>query len=247
MAKQSGLGDQLLIAGYNLSGDIGSLSRIAAPSQVFDVTAINVSAFERILGKLDGEMAFSAFFNDAVGQEHARLKAKGSDANQVCSYLHGSAIGKWGAGLVAKQVNYDPTRDADGMLNIAVQMMGSAYGLDHGQQLTAGLRTDTGATAGSSLDNAAASTKGLSAYLQVTAFDGTDVTVAIQSSSDDGAGDAYANVTGGVFTQVTGITAERIVTSLTASIERYLKVTTTTSGGFNSVTFSVIVCRNPVA
>lgn len=214
---------------------------------MFDVSAINVSAYERILGKADGVMEFTAFFNKADEQEHAVLKAKRSGANVVCSYLHDATIGDWGAGLVAKQINYDPSRPADGSLTIGVQMLSALYGLDHGAQLTAGLRTDTEATAGSSLDNAASSSRGLSAYLQVTEFDGTDVTIAIQSSSDNGSSDAFANVTGGVFTQVTGVTAERIVTSLTASIERYLKVTTTTSGGFNSVTFSVIVCRSPVA
>ena len=211
------------------------------------MTAINVSAFERILGKMDGAMEFSAFFNDAASQEHARLKAKGSGNNQVCTWLRGSTIGQGAAGIVAKQVNYDPTRAADGGLTIAVQMIGALYGLDHCAQLTAGLRTDTAATNGASLDNAVATTKGLSAYLHVTAFSGTDVTMRVQESSDDAVGDPFANVTGGAFTQVTGITAERIVTSLTLAVERYLRVVTVTTGGVTSVTFSVVVCRFPVA
>src|SRR3972149_4985663 len=40
-------------------------------------------------------------------------------------------------------------------------------GLEHGEQPTAGRRTDTSATNGSSLNNAASSALGLSAYLQV--------------------------------------------------------------------------------
>ncbi len=86
---------------------------------------------------------------------------------------------------------------------------------------------------------------GLQAYLQVLSFTGTDVTVKLQSSSDDGGSDAYADVTGGAFTQVTaGPTSERIATSSALEIERYLRVTTTTTGGFTELSFIVVACVN---
>lgn len=246
MAKENGLGDSLLVDGYNLSGDIGAVQTISSMSGVLDMTAINVSAKERILSHLDGTLGFMSFFNDASNQEHAVLKAKSSGANRVMTWLRGSTIGKAAYGIVAKQVNYDPTRGQDGSLTIDVQGVGAAYGGEFADQLTAGLRTDTAATNGASLDNAAASSKGLSAYLQVTAFTGTDVTMRIQESSDNGSVDAFANVTGGGFTQVTSApTSERIVTSLTLSVERYLRAVTVTTGGVTSVTFSIIVCRWP--
>lgn len=248
MAKQSGLGDSLLVDGYNLSGDIGALGGIASTCEPFDVTAIDKSAYERVPGRLDGALGFTSFFNDAANQEHAVLKAKRSGNNSVMCWLRGGAIGKAGYGIVAKQTTYDPSRPADGSLTIDVQALGAAYGGEFADQLTAGLRTDTEATNGSSLDNAASSARGLSAYLQVTAFDGTDVTIRIQESSDNGGSDAFANVTGGAFTQVTAApTAERIVTSLSQTVERYLRAITATSGGFNSVTFAVLVFRSPVA
>lgn len=247
MAKQSGLGDSLLVDGYNLSGDIGAVQTIQSQSGVLDMTAINASAKERILSHLDGTLGFNAFFNDASNQEHAVLKAKNSGSNRVMTWLRGATIGKAAYGIVAKQVNYDPTRGQDGSLTIDVQGVGAAYGGEFADQLTAGLRTDTAATNGASLNNGAASSLGLSAYLHVTAFSGTDVTMKVQSSSDDGAGDAFATITGGTFTQVTGVTAERIVTSLTQAVEQYLRVITETSGGVTSVTFSVVVCRWPKA
>ena len=210
------------------------------------MTAINASAKERILSHLDGELGFNAFFNDASNQEHAALKAMGSGANRVMTWLRGSTIGKAAYGIVAKQVNYDPNRAADGSLTIDVQGLGAAYGGEFADQLTAGLRTDTGATNGASLDGLAASSKGLSAYLQVTAFSGTDVTMRIQESSDDAVGDPFANVTGGGFTQVASApTAERIVTSLTLAVERYLRAITVTTGGVTSVTFALVGCRWP--
>ena len=248
MAKQTGLGDSLLIDGYDLSGDIGSVQTIKSEAKPLEVTAINVSAIERILGHHDGMMEFNAFFNDAASKEHVVLKAKNSGSNRVCSYLHGATLGNWAAGIVAKQINYDPTRGADGSLTEGVLMNGAAYGLDHCDQLTAGLRTDTGATNGPAVDNwkAAATTLGLSAYLQVTAFSGTDVTVKIQDSAD-GSTD-WQDVVGGGFTQiVSGPTSERIRTASGLTVRRYLRVVTVTTGGVTSVTFSVIACRFPVA
>lgn len=248
MAKQSGLGDKLLIDGYDVSGDIGSLSSISSTAAPFEVTAIDKSAIERIPGRVDGMLGFTAFFNDAANREHAVFKAKGGGANRVCCWLRGGTIGKGGYGIVAKQQNYDPSRPADGSLTIDVQAIGAAYGGEFADQLTGGLRTDTGAANGASLDNLVATTRGLSAYLQVTAFAGTDATVRIQESSDDAVGDPFANVTGGGFTQVTvAPTAERIVTSVTLSVERYLRAVTVTTGGFTSLTFSVLVFRSPVA
>lgn len=86
---------------------------------------------------------------------------------------------------------------------------------------------------------------GLQAYLQVISFTGTDATIKLQSSADNGATDTYADVTGGAFTQVTsGPTSERIATSASLEIERYLRVVTTTSGGFTSLSFVVVVAPN---
>lgn len=244
MAKEAGLGDFLFVDGVDLSGDVGAVQRIGAPSGPLDVTAISKSAHERIFGLFDGEIAFNAFFNDAASQEHATLKAKGSGADRILSYFHGSGIGEMAAGLVAKQMNYDPTRAADGMLTIDAQTLGNGYGLDWCEQLTAGKRTDTAATNGSSWDNGAATALGLAIYLQVFSFTGTSITVAVQESSDDAVGDPFAAVTGGAFAAASAVGAQRIVTSLTLAVERYLRVVTT--GTFNPCTFAVCASRYPV-
>lgn len=141
---------------------------------------------------------------------------------------------------MAKQVNYDPTRAADGSLTIQVQAQSTDYGLQWGKQLTAGKRTDTAATNGTGVDFGAAWTNGLQAFLHVFSFTGTSVTVKLQESSDNGAGDAWADVTGGGFTAATGRTAQRI--AKTGSGERYLRVVTT--GTFSSAVFAVTVVVN---
>lgn len=242
MSKQSGLGDQLFIAGYDLSGDIGSVQRMAKTSGVLDITAINATGYERIHSHADGEITFNAFFNDAASQEHAVLAAKGSGADRIVTYFHGSTIGNVAAGLVSKQINYDGTRGNDGSLTFNIQALANAYGLDYGQMLTAGKRTDTTATNGSSLDGTASTTTGWTAYLQVFSFSGTSVTVAIQDSADNS---SWLALSGASFTAATGITSQRLAaSSLTATVRRYVRVVTT--GTFTSAVFAVVFTRDQV-
>jgi hypothetical protein len=247
MAKQAGLGDNLYVAGYDLSGDVGSLGNIAGGPAALDVTAIDKSAMERIGGVRDGRIEFSAFFNDAAGRAHPRLSSLPT-ANVIVTYYRGTTLGNPAAALVAKQINYDGNRGDDGSLTFAVEALGNGYGLEWGQSLTAGKRTDTGATNGTGVDFGTGSTNfGLQAYLQVFAFTGTDVTIKLQESSDNGA-DAYADVTGGGFTQVTsGPTSERIATANNLTVERFLRAVTVTTGGFSSLTFAVVAVRNDTA
>jgi hypothetical protein len=245
MSKESGLGARMLVGGYDLSGDVASLSRISGGPAFLDVTAINASAHERIGGKRDGAMDVTAYFNPTAAQAHPVLSALPT-ADTMGTYCHRATIGSPAACINAKQANYDPTRGQDGALTFGVQLLANAYGLEWGTMLTASLRTDTGATNGASVDLGTGSTTyGLQAYLHVTAFAGTDATITIEESSDDGAGDAFAAVTGGAFTQVTsGPTWERIATSNAQTVERYLRVATSTSGGFTSLSFLVVVMRN---
>lgn len=242
MAKQTGLGDGLIYHGYDFSGDWMTIRDIGGGPAPLNFTGINKSAFEREGGNRDGRFAATSFFNDAAGRAHTQLSSLRT-TDVIVTYLRGTTIANPAASINSKQPNYDGTRATDGMYTFAVDCVGNSYGLEWGKQLTAGVRTDTGATNGTGVDFGTGSTTfGLQAYLQVTAFDGTDVTIKLQESSDNGSGDAFADVTGGGFTTVTGITAERIQTARNLTVERYLRVVT--SGTFTSVSFAVMVNRN---
>lgn len=234
----------MLVGGYDVSGDIGSLSKISGSVALLDVTGINKLGFERIAGLRDGQITYSAFFNPTAGQEHTVLSALPT-ADQHTMYLHRSALGTPTACMVAKEIDYAPTRATGGMLTFAITADANSYGLEWGLSLTAGVRTDTAATNGASVDGGAQSLFGAQAYLQVTAFTGTDVTVTIQDSADNA---SFTNVTGLSFVATTAAhTTQRLATSNAATIRRYLRAVTTTSGGFTSVSFAVMVNRNPIA
>lgn len=229
------------MAGYDLSGDIGSIGRINGGPAALTVTGIDKSAFERIGGLRDGGMAYTAYFNPGTGAAHDRFSALPT-TNQITTYLRGTGVGSPAASMTAKQLNYDGTRADDGAFTFEVEALSTQHGVQWGVQLSDGLQVDTAATDGETLDDGAASAFGLQAFLHVTAFTGTSVTVKLQDSADD---DTWADVVGGGFTAATGITSERITTAADLAVERYLRVVT--SGTFSSASFVVTVARNPVA
>lgn len=246
MAKSSGLAQNFYLGGYDLSGDTGAGDEIGGGlAGTQDVTGIDKSAYERKGLLRDGRLSWTSFFNPSAAQAHPVLAAlPTTDRNEM--WATATSIGSPAACMVGKQIDYNPTRGADGSLTISVSSQANAYGLEWCELLTAGKRTDTTATNGASFDLGTGSLAfGLQAYLQVFAFTGTSVTIKLQESSDNGAGDAWADVTGGAFTAVSSApTAERIQTGRSQTVERYLRVVTT--GTFSNLVFAVAVNRNDV-
>lgn len=150
MAKQSGLGDAFYVSGVDLSGDTASLGEIGGGIAVIDTTGIDKSAFERIGGIRDGRIEWVSHFNDAASQQHTTLSTLPT-TDRILTYCRGTTLGNPAASIVAKQLNYDPTRDTDGKLTFAVRAEANAFGIEWGKSLTAGQRTDTGATNGTAV------------------------------------------------------------------------------------------------
>ncbi|MGW5616278.1 hypothetical protein [Streptomyces sp. NPDC003877] len=243
MSKQSGLGDNFYIHGYDVSGDINSINTAGGPAAL-EQTGIDKSGYERIGGKRTGSMTGTCFFNPGTDRVHPRLSTLPT-ADVIASYFRGTTLGNPAACQVSKQVNYDGQRGDDGAFTFQFDLQCNGFGVEWGRSLTAGVRTDTAATNGASIDTAASAAFGAQAYLQVFAMTGTDATVKIQDSADNS---TFADVTGLSFTQLTaGRTAERIATASGATIRRYLRAVTVTTGGFSSLAFSVVVVKNEVA
>jgi len=245
--KTSGLGDNLYIAGFDSSGDIQQLGNVGGGPALLNFTAINRAAYERQGGVRSGQIEYTAFFNHVpvTGGTHEKLAAL-PRTDQILTYCRGTVLGDPAASLVSKQLGYDPNRGDDGMLTFGISAQSNGYGIEWGQQLTAGIRTDTAATNGTSIDTTASASFGGQAYLQAFSFVGTDVTVKIQDSADNA---TFADVAGFAFTQITSSTplAERIALGNTATLRRYLRAVTVTTGGFTSLAFAVNVIKNETA
>lgn len=240
MAKGSGLGANLYVDGYELGGDIGSLSGLGWTRALLGVTAITKSAEERVPGHAHAALGYNSFFNDATDQSHLVLRNPPTTDRQHI-WTKGSSIGDVAACIVSKQAGYAPSRGADGSLTIQVDVEGNGYSLDFGELLTAGLRTDTSATNGTALDGGAASSTGWSAYLQVVDVTGTNVIVTLEDSAN---GTDFAVFTSSAFTSVTADrTVQRIGGVAGATVRRHVRAVT--SGTFSSATFIVAFCRTP--
>jgi hypothetical protein len=246
MAKTGGLGDALYYGGYDMSGDVQSLGNVGGGPALLEFTDITQSAMARQGGLRDGRMEWTSYFNPGVAANAAHgLLAALPRGDVLLTYGRGTTLGAPAACLNGKQVSYDGTRANDGAFTFAVSAQGNSYGLEWGRLLTAGMRTDTAATLGTSIDTAASAAFGAQAYLQVSAFTGTDVTVKIQDSADNS---TFADVTSLAFTQVTTAPGtQRIAISNTATVRRYVRATTVTTGGFTSASFAVVLCKNEIA
>lgn len=244
MAKQSGLGDRLFVGGYNLSGDVGSLGAIGGGPQAQEVTAIDKSAKERIGLQRDGRIEFSSWFNPAASAEHDVLSVLPT-TDVAVSYFRGAAVGNEAASMWAKQINYDAKRDDKGGLEWSVEAQANGYGLEWGRQLTAGVRADTVATNGASIDAGAASTNGLTWWLQVFSSNATLANIELHSSSDNGVGDPFAVVPGCTVAFVGVGTPNAVRITAAGNIERYLRVVS--QGVFTDLTFASAVSRRTVA
>lgn len=243
MAKESGIGANLYMDGYDISGDVGSVQQIAMPMGTLGVRGLPSRAEERIIGKADGLINYNAFWNTATGAAFDALKADlFTGADRHVMYCHRTTIGSPAAALVSKRAETSWERTAEGALTASFSAMANGYGLDWGELLTAGKRTDTSATNGSSLDYGSASTTfGAQFYLQVFSLTGTSVTVTIQDSADNS---SFSAITGGAFTAATGRGAQRIETGRSQTIRRYVRVATT--GTFTSAVIAVMMNRNLV-
>lgn len=239
MAKTSGLGDSFFINQYDVSGDTNSLDSISTELATLDVTGINKYANERIAGNSSAKMDFTTLFNTSAGQIHTALKSLVTTDVQM-TYLRGNAIGNPAASIVGKQLSYDGTRGNDGDLKMKVSTVSNGYNLEWGQQLTAGLRTDTTATNGASLDTLTSASFGGQAYLHVTAFTGTSVTITIQDSTNNS---TWVDVAS--FTVVTAPGVQRLVTGSTEQFNRYVRVKT--AGTFTNCSFVVNLVKNTIA
>lgn len=244
MSKESGLGGALYISGVDVSDEARQWD-LASPISPLDVTGLRQLAYQRIWGQRTASLSSMTHF-DPLSTGYAALSAL-PRTDAVVTTPHRELIGSPAACLVVKQIGYDPTRDDKGQVLFKVDTQSNNSFVDWGNLATAGKRTDTTATNGAGIDHGAVPLGpfGLQAYLQLFALTGSNVTVKLQGSSDDGVGDAYSDIVGGSFGALTSAPqGARLITSRTQAVERYVRVVTT--GTFTSVTFAVAVVINDV-
>lgn len=237
MAKQTGIGAQMWVDQYNVSGDVGAIDSIASSRAQLDYTSIQDDYMVRLPGLGDGSISFSGFFNRTSPSLYASFGSAFGTAIAIVTAALGTAIGSPAASLGVARATYTTTRGVDGSLLLAAQGdSGIGYGTDWGVLLNSNVSA-TG-TATTTVDGGTASSTGAQAYLHITAVAAGTVTITVQDSPDNS---TFTNVTGLAFTASSTAVAEYKATAATATIERYLRYNVT--GG--TATFALNVSRNP--
>lgn len=243
MAKSAPLGQLLIVNGVDLSGDVGSISEMGIERETLDVTPINKSAHERLIGQTSGVIDFDSFFNDSSTAEaqgsHDQLKSMPS-GDRIVIWAKGSTVGDTAAAIIAKQMNFAMNRAADGALTQQSRFESNGFPLEFGTMLTGGIDTHASASSSASVDNGASSASGLSAYLAIKGIGSGTPTVTIEMDADDSWNGGTTTAIS--FTEVADggePTAERKTT--TGTIQRYLRVTTT--GTFTDLDFAIFIRR----
>ena len=241
MAKKTGLAQNFYVHGYDLSGDVGSIASAGSPRGIHEVTALNASAVERLLGLSDAMLAFNTWFNDAALQEHIALRGlPKTDINVM--WALGTTVGDAVAFFIAKQSNYDWTRGQDGSLEGTVEALGNAAtaggeGLWWGVMLSAGKITHASSGSSASFDDTAQTTQGARLQLQVFDIDSGTPTVVVEDSANDS---SWATLKS--FTAVAdGAEPASEQVQVTGTVERYVRLTTT--GTFSNLDFAVAYMR----
>ncbi|MCZ7600001.1 MAG: hypothetical protein M5U09_22835 [Gammaproteobacteria bacterium] len=137
---------KLFAAGYDLTGYINSIGGIkGGPALWDDASSLDLAGMKRLAARFDGSMALLRAVRPrrgsrtAVGPAHHGRSADGADP--------GSAAGDYAAMLVGKYVDYAPSIGADLGVMFALSAQASeGYPVEWGRMITAGKRTDTGAT-----------------------------------------------------------------------------------------------------
>lgn len=249
MVKNTGMGDRFYVAQYDITGDTGSLDSIMGNFAMDDVTGLDKYAHERLGLLKDGKMTFTTFWNAGavLGSEgaHTVLKALPT-ADIVVSYLNGTSVGNPAAVMNAKQVDYAPTRAANGSLRMKTDAMSNGYGIFWMDQLTAGKVTHASASAGSVIDYGAlvgTTAFGASAVWHVFSVASGTAGGQIQHSTDN---ITFTAIGGMSFSGATGPTSQRLdSTALTTSINRYVKFVST--GVFTNAVIFVAFVKNLTA
>lgn len=249
MAVSSAIGGRAFLDRYDLSDTTASLGQMQFDVGQLDKTTIaSGGGIARLNALRDGRLAVVNHFDTATDKSRDALSEfPASQADRLLSWCHRPLLGAatiscWGQ---QESLAYRLEQNGDLLLDSAV--VGNGYGTEGGRLLTTGLQASTGAEALTGFDDGAgaATDFGAQFYLHVSAFTGTSVTVVIQDSDDDDDVDPYADITGAVFTTVTGPTFERIQTSRTENIKEWLRVDL--DGTYTALTLAVIAVPNRLA
>mgnify|MGYP003328517886 FL=1 len=119
MAKQSGLGDYFAVdnsagALKDISNDVTNLG-VNVGQNLIDITGLDKSAMERLIGLADGSFAVSGVFNSAANLSHSVFSTR-TGVRTVTYAIGGNTAGNPVVSMECLVDSYNITRGNDGTL-----------------------------------------------------------------------------------------------------------------------------------
>lgn len=234
MALRHGKDTQLLIAQYDASPYFRSL-RINGRIEMADSTVFQAEDHTYIPGlgmaDFEAEHVFDTVFVETLDDW------RGSTGEVFSWYPAGDTLsseGEFGKAMQSELALASPVGD----IVLGAYRATVSAGLDSGVSLHSKAAAETGADDETSHDSGASTANGGAAYLHMTAFTGTDITVTVEHSANDSSWATLAT-----FAQLAAVGSQRVVVAEGTTVNQYLRAEWSTSGGFSSATFNVGFAR----
>ncbi len=234
MGKLSNSASRVFFDEFDLSGDLTGLTLNMTP-ELGVVTPLNATGPRRVMGNYDHDASFLGFLEPTdEGYDEKIFDALTDTSDHFLSQLFGAnAEGSVAYDQVVRVNGQPRSGDIGGAVALNFDAAGS-NGVVRG--LVLGNVTSTGAEDRTGRNQGATSLNTIYAVIfRLLAFTGTDVTLKIQESSDDGSGDAYGDVSGLTSGALAAIGSVRATTSAATEAWKRLNI----SGTFSSATILV--------
>jgi hypothetical protein len=238
MAATHGKDVDIYIGGYDLTGYFNDMS-ITRDADTAETTTFGSTSKSYVVGLKDGSYSFAGIWDGTANAVDDRLAATfGVEGTVVTTYPGGDTQENPAYVAAGIQTSYEVGASIGDAVTVSAEVQASG-GLFRGLAIHAkAAETATGDDA-TSADFGAASTSstGFVANLHGFAFSGTSCTVKLIDSADDA---TFADVTGGGFTAISGVTSQQL-THASTSVRRYVK--TNRAGVFTSCTYAVALAK----
>lgn len=233
MTIKSGIGQLYFLDGLDLSGYIGSMEEWSMVDNTIRYATLTDSAYRRLGGKVGGSHRFGHFFEDTATVGILAAVGQMPTGQRIATWVLSGptpAIGDRALCMVIEQAQQNWTQGADGSFTGVTGGESADFPVENCRMLTAGQDTHASATSNSSFDNGAQASNGAVCYIQFQELDSGTPTFVFEDSANDS---SWATLVSMSTTGGASAHAER--KTVTGTVERYLRITTT--GTFTGADF----------
>ncbi len=241
MTRSAGAPSRVYVDEFDFSGRTNQLE-MAIDNNLPEITTFADDGAEFVEGQYNGTATLNGFFDGTSGDYDDQMwSVIGDGANHFVGLYPGSSAAATNIGYELQAQTSNQTRPADVagaiLLNVSWQNNGPIV---RSTVLANGAVTGTGAVSSSNqnLGTTASGERFVVVYRVLAVSGAGTIVIEIQESQNDGAGDAYATISGLTETfAAVGVARD----TTTAATEAWKRVNVTTFSGFTSVTILVVV------